>query len=82
MKGAFPKRPWLRLDRDPYLTLRKHVLERDGWRCQRCGRLNELHVHHIDPRSQLGEDVEENLITLCASCHQVIHSQKLKQSHL
>ncbi|MHB8541717.1 MAG: HNH endonuclease [Candidatus Acidiferrales bacterium] len=33
----------------------------------------DLHVHHIDPRSRLGDDALENLITLCACCHRDVH---------
>lgn len=32
-----------------------------------------LHVHHIIPRSQGGDDSEENTITLCANCHAKVH---------
>lgn len=38
--------------------LRKMVLERDNWFCQKCGKTKEenpeleLHCHHIDPRSK------------------------------
>ena len=65
-----------RLDPESYRKLCRQVLERDGWRCQNCGRLTDLQVHHMNPRSLLGEDAEGNLITLCASCHQAIHLQK------
>jgi len=47
--------------------------ERDGWRCQACGSLRGLEVHHIQRRSRLGDDVEANLITLCSDCHRAIH---------
>lgn len=67
------RRPRLRLDLVSYNQLRQQVLERDGWRCQRCGRLNELQVHHINPRARLGDDAEQNLITLCVHCHQDVH---------
>jgi len=59
------RRPRLRLDSESYERLRKQVLERDGWRCQRCGSLADLQMHHIEPRSHLGDDAEPNLITLC-----------------
>jgi hypothetical protein len=32
-------------------------------------------VHHMVFRSQLGDDVEENLITLCCNCHQKVHGR-------
>ena len=78
MAGLFPRRPRLRLDPESYERLHERVLERDGWRCQRCGRPVEFHVHHISSRSQLGDDAEHNLITLCTSCHQLIHSGNKK----
>ncbi len=69
-----PKRPRLRLDPESYRHLRQQVLERDGWRCQHCGRSADLQVHHIHPRSRLGGDGEENLVTLCVQCHELLHS--------
>jgi hypothetical protein len=53
MAGFLPKRPRLRLDPEAYQRLREQVLQRDGWRCQRCGRPGELHVHHIHPRRSI-----------------------------
>ena len=73
VKSAVPKRPRLRLDRDSYRELCQRVLKRDGWRCQQCGSSNSLQVHHMQPRSHLGGDVEENLITLCGACHRQVH---------
>jgi 5-methylcytosine-specific restriction endonuclease McrA len=67
------KRSRLRLDQDSYRKLRAEVLLRDGWRCQTCGRPDHLQVHHIRSRSRLGDDADENLITLCADCHNNIH---------
>ncbi len=67
------RRPRLRLDQESYQRLRERVFERDGWRCQHCGCLSELQVHHIRARSLLGNDAEENLIALCAQCHRQVH---------
>jgi HNH endonuclease len=69
MNSGGPKRPRQRLDRCSYETLWGQVLRRDGWRCQGCGSLRDLQVHHIQSRSLLGDDAEENLITLCTRCH-------------
>jgi 5-methylcytosine-specific restriction endonuclease McrA len=68
-----PKRPRLRLEPDAYRRLTRQVLARDGWRCQDCGAARELQVHHIHSRGRLGDDVEENLITVCAGCHRARH---------
>jgi 5-methylcytosine-specific restriction endonuclease McrA len=67
------KQPRERLDAESYERLRKHVLRRDGWRCQCCGSRSNLEVHHKDYRSQGGDDGEVNLITLCAGCHSLVH---------
>ena len=71
------KRPRLKLDPEEYTVVRNQVLERDGWRCQECGSMKGLEVHHIKRRSQLGDDVMENLITLCAGCHGKSHGRRL-----
>ena len=65
--------PRVKLDSDQYRLLRKQVLVRDGWRCQMCGSLKNLQVHHETFRSKLGNDTVQNLITLCADCHQTKH---------
>ena len=63
----------LRLDAPSYRELHRQVLERDGWRCQACGGMQHPQVHHLKFRSQSGSDVEQNLITLCAECHERTH---------
>ena len=63
----------LRLDPVLYETLRQQVLRRDGWRCQLCGTMSNLEVHHKHFRTHSGSDFEENLITLCTQCHAEIH---------
>ncbi len=68
-----PKRVPLRLDPGAYEQLRNQVLRRDSWRCQSCGAMSNLEVHHKDFRSQAGEDSEENLIALCNACHAAVH---------
>jgi 5-methylcytosine-specific restriction endonuclease McrA len=67
------KRPRLRLTPEAYRELCRQVLERDGWRCQSCGRMGNLQVHHIQWRSKMGGDEEDNLITLCENCHSSYH---------
>jgi 5-methylcytosine-specific restriction endonuclease McrA len=73
MRERHQKKPRLKLDFKKYTSLRKAVLQRDGWRCQECGSLTQLEVHHLVKRSQLGDDVMDNLITLCAHCHRKRH---------
>ena len=63
-----------RLGQDEYRLLRLAVLERDGWRCQQCGSMCNLEVHHLTFRSRAGSDSLENLIALCADCHRDAHT--------
>jgi ATP-dependent DNA helicase RecQ len=80
MSSIGPKPLRLRLDPVSYETLRQQVLRRDGWRCQSCGTMSNLEVHHKESRSRLGDDSEGNLITLCMACHASAHGILLKSS--
>jgi len=73
MSSISPKDPRLQLGPISYESLREQVLRRDGWRCQSCGTMSNLEVHHQQFRSHSGDDSEENLITLCAACHALVH---------
>jgi len=64
----------VRLDREGYREFKMKILERDDWKCQHCGRRNELEIHHLVRRSQSGADCEENLIVLCSGCHRWLHA--------
>ena len=68
-----PEAAPLRLVPLSYEGLRQQILRRDGWRCQACGTMSNLEVHHREFRSHSGADSEENLITLCTACHARVH---------
>lgn len=57
------------------LALRYKVLVRDNFRCVICGASPakdgsvELHVDHIFPWSRGGQNIEDNLRTLCSKCN-------------
>ena len=59
-----PKRVRVQLDPEPYEELHNQVRRRDGWRCQSCGTMSNLEVHHEEFRSHSGHDCR-TLIT-CA----------------
>ena len=73
MISTRPKSARLQLGPKSYKQLRNRVLGRDGWRCQSCGTMFNLQVHHKESRSQSGDDSDQNLITLCATCHARVH---------
>jgi len=59
-----------------FANTKAYVLTRDEHTCQQCkGKSKEkrLEVHHIVYRRNNGSDEEENLITLCKTCHDGVH---------
>jgi len=65
--------------------IRREVLRRDGYKCQKCGWSHDewnpsdprhLELHHIKHHAKGGENKEENLTTLCVVCHDKIHRKK------
>ena len=62
--------------------VRRRVLVRDKYHCQDCNWNHamwnqsdprHLELHHIKPHIEGGENVEENLVAVCTSCHDEIH---------
>jgi len=76
MKQNLLKNVPVRLENAEYGELREQVLQRDSWRCQFCGSMTNLEVHHQIFRSHSGPDHEDNLITLCHGCHSDLHRSK------
>ena len=55
--------------------VRQFVLNRDNWRCKRCGKAGRLSVHHIRPLGNGGSQYDpENLQAICKTCHVFAHS--------
>lgn len=69
------KRKTKRTSRAPSERLRFSILLRDGFRCMSCGRSPvttpgvELRVDHIQPWSEGGETIPENLQAKCKDCN-------------
>ncbi len=58
-----------------FWNVREYILARDRHTCQWChGKSKDpiLNVHHIESR-KMGGDNPDNLITLCQTCHDVVH---------
>lgn len=64
-----------------FWNVREYVLARDGHLCQWCKGTSKdriLNVHHIESR-KTGGDSPDNLITLCETCHDLIHRTHQEQ---
>lgn len=51
---------------------RQMVLERDNFRCRKCGTGKNLDVHHITYEN-IGNEPLDDLVTLCRNCHEEVH---------
>lgn len=70
------KTNYMDLLKDPrWQRKRLEILNRDGFRCRSCtDDLKTLHVHHLKYDTDLlpWEYDDEDLVTLCETCHEVI----------
>jgi len=63
-----------------FANTKAYVLNRDNYTCQYCkgkSKDSKLEVHHIIFRCYGGSDESENLITLCKTCHDKLHAEKI-----
>ena len=49
--------------------------------CVACLSTVNLHQHHLKPKLKGGTDDETNLITLCSTCHGILHCVEIGPSH-
>ncbi|MDE0520928.1 MAG: HNH endonuclease [Boseongicola sp.] len=68
------KRPGSRhfaaLDKATWARARLACLQRDGYRCRRCGKASALEAHHVTPLEKGGAAYDlANLEALCRGCH-------------
>jgi len=56
------------------------ILKRDEYKCQMCGSERQLIIHHLDETGNLDSpnNADNNLITLCRSCHAKLHNLNKK----
>jgi len=62
--------------------VRREALRRDGYKCRVCDWSHDewnpsdprhLELHHVMPHVKGGDNVKENLNTLCTVCHDKLH---------
>lgn len=55
------------------------TLDRDNWKCCKCGDSEQvLHVHHLEYTGEPWDAPQQSLMTLCADCHSVIEAVSVK----
>jgi len=72
-------------------SVRGNVLRRDGYKCSKCGWSHSeynpsdprhLELHHKKFHHKGGENVKENLVSLCTACHDNIHRKYDKKKRM
>lgn len=69
------------LDSEQWRQKRNRILARDNYRCQKCGSAINLRVHHIRYPQEIGTEQDDDLITLCDSCHTYVHTTDIRRRH-
>lgn len=67
---ALPYQEYLKTDH--WQAMRKATLDRDRAACRICRSTDRLNVHH-NTYERRGDEAPDDLITLCAACHQIFH---------
>lgn len=58
---------------DRWQVKRQDALELAGWKCEKCGHKERLHVHHLT-YDRFGHERLSDLRVLCESCHDRDHA--------
>ena len=81
LTNKFVRGFWYQLgDMYGYESTKAYVLERDNYKCQSCkgkSKDKKLEVHHIIYRRNGGTNKPSNLLTLCSTCHDLVHKDQL-----
>jgi len=64
--------------------IEKLIYQEASSHCPFCGtaEIHVLHIHHIKPRSNGGENAPDNLILVCANCHEKIKNGIISETEI
>ena len=51
------------------------MIRKAGYRCQQCGSIGRLQVHH-NAYNRLGAELDSDLLVVCEKCHKNLHNLK------
>ncbi|MCP4363526.1 MAG: hypothetical protein GY796_36470 [Chloroflexi bacterium] len=63
------------LKSDKWQKTRLRILRRDGFKCTKCRSRDRLQVHHLT-YERVGNEDDDDLITLCDDDHAAVHGKK------
>lgn len=55
---------------------RRRAIRRAGGACQVCNARRPLQVHHREYPDRWGNEPDDDLVVLCAACHQLFHRHR------
>lgn len=60
--------------------IKSAVLKRDNYRCVVCKNADKdsINIHHFIRVADKGQNETQNLVTLCANCHALVHANRIK----
>ena len=76
VRGVGPVRKSRGLSSAAWAAIRQTALDRDGWRCQTCGKAGALEVHHLVAVWKDGSNELSNLVSLCRAHHLRAHQPR------
>ena len=78
---------YIKFHKRAYRANRTRIYKRDGYECVYCGSKKSLTLDHVIPKSRVGANTWENLVTSCFSCNlkkanRTPEEAKMKMNHI
>ena len=65
---------------EQYSIMRNFKRKNNKLTCNRCGKSENLEIHHIIPVAQWGGNDANNLMLLCQDCHKIIDKESFEKN--
>ena len=65
---------------EQYSMMRNFKRKNNKLTCNRCGKSENLEIHHIIPVAQWGGNDVNNLMLLCQDCHKIIDKESFEKN--
>ena len=65
---------------EQYSIMRNFKRKNNKLTCNRCGKSENLEIHHIIPVAQWGGNDINNLMLLCQDCHKIIDKESFEKN--